>query len=314
MDSWLTGGLGIYMYEDIIYLNNQCDRLNAERINLLSSPAYKIGRRLYKIPVIRFLYHILYGILKNKRRQLEDTIDTYLLQPADLAWRPKVAVYQAVIGNYDDIKSAPVLDSDIYNFFLFTDASGEYENWAKMEIPDHIRNLSNPILVNRYLKMHPHELFPDYDYVVYLDGNIQIVSDIRPMLRQVSSETGLAMHQHTFRDCIYDESKACIQEKKGNRTKINEQMERYFKEGFPHHWGMFECNVIIADLRNKKSEMILSSWWEEFLSRGSLRDQLSLPYILWKNGLHKESIGNFGLSFARNPKLYSQYLHKYNIK
>jgi hypothetical protein len=291
------------MDEDIIYLNNQCDRLNAEKIKLLYSPVYRIGKKLYKIPLIKFLYYILYNLLKRNKHELEYTIDKLFLKQEDLTWHPKVAVYQAVIGNYDDLKSAPVLDSDIYSFFLFTDSNNEYANWKKKEISEHIRNLSNPILINRYLKMHPYELFPDYDFAVYLDGNIQIISDIRPMLRQVSPATGLAIHTHSRRNCVYDESKICIRIKKGNRKKINTQMNKYRKEGFPCHWGLFECTMIICDLKNEIGERILSSWWEEFLSAESLRDQLSLPYILWKNGYKKEDIGNFFINIFKNPKL-----------
>jgi hypothetical protein len=282
------------MDEDIIYLNNQCDRLNDERIKLLSSPAYQIGKKLYKIPLIKF-------ILNNNKYKYD--IDKFLLKKDDLEWHPRVAVYTAVIGNYDVIKPAPPLYPEIYSFFLFMDSDNEYENWKKKEIPEHIRNLSNPILINRYLKMHPYELFPDYDFAVYLDGNIQIISDIRPMLRQVSPATGLAIHTHSRRNCVYDESKICIRIKKGNRKKINTQMNKYRKEGFPCHWGLFECTMIICDLKNEIGERILSSWWEEFLSAESLRDQLSLPYILWKNGYKKEDIGNFFINIFKNPKL-----------
>jgi hypothetical protein len=132
------------------------------------------------------------------------------LQAEDIAWHPRVAIYQAVIGKYDAIRPAWPFCPDIYDCFLFTDSEPAdpelaEKNWKIKPIPEKVMFLSNPILINRYLKMHPHELFPGYDYAVYTDGNIQIVADIRPLLRKVSPETGLALHKHSLFDCAYDD-------------------------------------------------------------------------------------------------------------
>jgi hypothetical protein len=223
----------------------------------------------------------------------------------DLQWSPRIAVYQVVTGNYDDVYDAYPLDRGIYDFYLITDRdiSPLYKGWKKYGIPPSIRELKNPVLINRYLKMHPGELFPEYDYTVYLDGNIQIVSDIRPMVRQVSKETGLAMHRHFMRDCVYLEKDICLKFKKGIKTELLKQTARYQNDGFPEHWGLFNASVIVTDLRNENQKNIFSWWWDEFLRSGSLRDQIALPYVLWSHGYPVDSIGNFGTLVYENPKL-----------
>ena len=81
---------------------------------------------------------------------------------------------------------------------------------------------------------------------------------------------------------------------------MKKQMKRYKKEKFPKNFGMFECNMLISDLKNRKSEEIFNDWWEEYLSSESLRDQLALPYVLWKNNLQFCDIGIIGNNINEN--------------
>ena len=57
---------------------------------------------------------------------------------------------------------------------------------------------------NRFCKMHPFELFPGYDFAVYIDGNVEIVSDVTALYKIAhESKLGIAMHSHNLRQCIY---------------------------------------------------------------------------------------------------------------
>lgn len=112
----------------------------------------------------------------------------------------------------------------------------------------------------------------------------------------------MAMFKHHTRDCIYDEEKVCNIYKKGKKEKIKKQIEKYISEGFPKNFGMLEGNVIVTDLKNKNSLKIQNSWWEEFLNSESLRDQLSLPYVLWKLNYRINDIGTLGNDVYRCPK------------
>ncbi|GHT82969.1 hypothetical protein FACS1894137_02950 [Spirochaetia bacterium] len=288
------------MFDDVIYLNRKYDELKMEYNRIALSPAYRIGRIVYKLPLFKWLWSFL-----RKKEIDENALDhnKLFLTRDDLQWRPKVVIYQIVVGNYDTVKSAFPLYPEIYDCFLFTDSDIEAKGWKIKRIPEHIKKLNNPILINRYFKMHPYEFFPEYDYSIYVDGSIQIVFDIRPMLRNVSLKTGLALHRAAYRNCTYREGSVLIRVKKGNKKFIIQQMKRYKDAGFPKKWGLFEAGIIICDLHNKKGEDILDLWWREFLSSRSLRDQISLPYVLWVNGYTIDDIGNFGFSIEENQKL-----------
>ena len=71
-------------------------------------------------------------------------------------------------------------------------------------------------------------------------------------------------------------------------------MALYNKEGFPKDYGMYECTIIASDLQNTTSAEVFDQWWKAFLQSKSYRDQLSLPYVMWKSGMDYNDIGCLG--------------------
>ena len=67
-------------------------------------------------------------------------------------------------------------------------------------------------------------------------------------------------------------------------------------------FGLFECTIIVTDLHNNKGIELLDKWWNEFIKSESMRDQISLPYVIWKNGYSIDDIGNLGYNLKLNPK------------
>ena len=79
-------------------------------------------------------------------------------------------------------------------------------------------------------------------------------------------------------------------------------MEKYEKEGFPHNFGLCEASIIVVDLDNPNSKKLMNDWWNELLNSGSGRDQIALPYVIWKNGMRMDDIGWLGDDLFANPK------------
>lgn len=215
----------------------------------------------------------------------------------------RILVYTCITGGYDN-PLPPIFDIPNTDYVLLTDAEENVniEGWQVRQISDDIRQLGNGTLINRYFKMHPSVVGKGYDFAIYIDGNIQVTSNIRNIVNAVSSTTGLAIHRHPSRNCIFDEVKACKILKKGNINQLNKQVAYYKKEGFPQKFGLLECTIIVSDLHNCKSADILDQWWNEFKDSSSFRDQISLPYIIWKNKLSIDDIGNLGYNLRMNPK------------
>lgn len=227
----------------------------------------------------------------------------------------KVAVYTCITGGYDKLEDPCVHENNV-DYFAFVDDVSKYDvkGWKIKEIPAEIKELVNNdnVLVNRYVKFHPGDVIDDkYDYAVYIDGNIKVMGEISPLVGAVNLKTGLALHRHRQRGSLYDEIKVCLMLKKGNKKKLKEQFRKYEREGFPKEFGLYECNVIISDLRNKKSAKILDDWWNEFKRSESYRDQIALPYVIWKNGLKYEDVGSLGNNVYRNQKfMLDSDIHK----
>ena len=94
------------------------------------------------------------------------------------------------------------------------------------------------------------------------------------------------------RKCIYEEAKFIKwlgdnhprKHYKDDLNVINSQVERYRNDGYPENNGQARNTILI---RRHNSDIIdtMEDWWKE-VKYGSKRDQLSFPYVAWKNKLN----------------------------
>lgn len=229
----------------------------------------------------------------------------------------KNIVYTCILNNYDNLYD-PLIESENTDYVVFSDNPNIAINskyWTFKLIPKVILEKcnNNPTLVNRYLKMHPYEVFKDYDYSLYIDGTIEVVSDINDCFNYINKKTGLAMHDHRSRNDVYQEAKACVKQKVGNKEKIIELMNKYQLDGFKENYGLLEATVIASDLNNSKSVELLDLWYKDFIESKCFRDQLVLPYILYKNNLKINDVGIMAPNLSVNYK-FIRHIHikRYN--
>lgn len=209
--------------------------------------------------------------------------------------------YTCITGGYDELLT-PLLTSDSLDYIAFSDNDKLHSDTWKIKSIDKLVGVFDNY-INRYYKLQPKIIFPDYDFSIYVDGNVQIISDVS-MLYSIARESkvGIAMHKHVERDCLYDEGEACILHKRGNSTQIQKQMQKYENSGMPRHFGLLEATIIVVDLKNPVATEIMGQWWDEFNYWKSGRDQLAFPYVLWKNGYTLEDVGILGNNKFLNPK------------
>lgn len=298
-------------------LMQSLEELNLRYIELQNCKEMRVGKNVIAIKkaIIGGKLSELLLILKKRHGQkiidkkypgkiLEDNLkpENRIENIAHIESKARVAVYTCIVGEYDQLRD-PIYANDGYDFIVFSDKEIESPIWKKREIPENVRKLNDKTLINRYLKMHSSEVFPEYDYAVYIDGNVCIASDISTLISVADEgKTGFAMHRHVLRDCIYDEAEACILYGKGNTEKLKEQVVQYKQEGFPAKYGMLEATVIIFNIHNRECQTLMSGWWDEFIRSGSKRDQIALPYVLWKRGYKISDVGCLGNNVYRNPK------------
>lgn len=290
--------------------------INGQWLEIRNSSDYKIGMVLNKSKdCIKRLKFKEYKVLlsrwinghksrKIKRKEIKNGHS--VKETGNYFLNERIAIYTSIYGNYDNIIE-PYFIPDNCDFYIFTDQSLNRENsiWIKksVEFPSKLSNVEK----NRYVKMNPHKLFKDYKYSIYIDGNVQIVSDLTEYIHMLN-EIGIGIHGHNLRNCVYDELKAVKKLKKISPQNAKRHEEYLRNNNMPKNYGLLQCNVIVREHHNKICKKIMNEWWEEFL-KYPYRDQISLPYVLYKNNIPVYKVSTLGDNIYTNPS-FRVILHK----
>lgn len=289
------------------------EQTNRERIRLLSSQEMADGLRLQRMKKElrsanlkmlwnHFAIRCFRGKIHTKGAQynLEPFTEKRLARQGSKELR--VAIYTCVTGGYD-MPMAPFFAFDTCDYFLFCEQ--EADGWTRQAIPEKLSKMNDLAWVNRYIKLHPFEFFADeYDYAIYLDGNITPVSDLSVWASLVDPKVGLAFHRHCSRCSLKEELTACRNLKKGNPDHLRRQLASYRAQGMPDDYGLLEGNVIVTDLKSSTARRLTDQCWREFVKRAGGRDQLVWPYIFWKSQIPMERVCTLGNNVWRNSKLF----------
>lgn len=278
-------------------LMDELKKVNKDAINLRNSKQYRIGLVLSEIidDLKGFKIKKLSTKLKkwiNGRRdnKFENNckIDDSEKTQANYFSDKKVAIYTAVFGNYDNVPE-PLIKPDNCDYFIFTDQTTDFSNslWQKKNIPKKIEGLNN-VEKNRYIKMHPHEFFEDYEYSIYIDGNIQVITDLTEYINKLG-DIGIGVHKHKCRTCVYDELKIIVKNGKDNKKNADKHLKYLIETNMPKNYGLLECGMIVRRHNDELCVEIMNSWWDEF-SNYSKRDQISLPHVLFIHNIPIESV------------------------
>ena len=153
-------------------------------------------------------------------------------------------------------------------------------------------------------KVLPHRYLQDYEYSIFVDGNMTIRGDINQLVDKYLRDANVAFFSHSnnsldSRNCAYQEAQTIFQlgEKNMNLTPergylnykdnpqlIKSQMERYDMVGYPKNNGLITGMVILRRHNEKDCIETMEDWWTE-IKYNSKRDQLSFNYCAWKNDL-----------------------------
>lgn len=264
-----------------------------------------LRRKRQLLEYIRFLEHRAYSFChfttKGNRRleKLSPRLDTANL---------RMAVYTCIVGHYDSLIEPRIAEPGI-DYYVFTDIDIPAGSvWKKIDITqfDEYHEFS-PTQLNRRIKMLPFCYLPDYDYSVYVDGNIEIEGAVTPVVAEMG-DCPFGTHYHRTRDCIYVEKVRVNYLRKADKETVDKQTAAYREAGFPRHYGLYENSILIRSHRDESVRHLMEAWWEEYM-RYPTRDQLSLPYLIWKTGYDKSSIHIIGTNIDRNPNFRRTHSH-----
>ncbi|MCF8469032.1 MAG: DUF616 domain-containing protein [Sneathiella sp.] len=220
-------------------------------------------------------------------------------------------VYTCITNNYDWLLP-PLYKDPRINYLCFTDTPGIFaEGWTVLPISSSLKHLP-PNLINRHYKFFPHLYLPDSEWSVYIDGNIRILGNFMELIEHVRNKGAvMACPAHPSRNNIYDEATACFQLNKFSEKDlkvIEKQLAEYSANGMPENVPLTANYVIIRAHRDDRVQEAMELWWTH-LRRYSQRDQISLPYVIWKKNVPFTVLEDEGMQ-SICPKYFIRTPHR----
>lgn len=168
-------------------------------------------------------------------------------------------------------------------FVCFTDQPLKSKAW---KIVRQSHKLS-PRRSNRHVKTLLHRYVDGP--TLYVDSEFRILKDPREVVDVALDRGCLAATAHPRRRCLFDEADFCLLKKRVESPRLlQQQVERYRSEEMPRLFGL-TANNILARRGSDEAARIGEAWWRE-IENGSERDQVSLPYVLWRHGVEASII------------------------
>ena len=283
------------------------EELTSEYKKVLNSKEYKMGKRVYDyINLLRSgkVITICKRLLRRKKEDYDKIIsqkEEKISNFKSYFSNKRIAVYTSVFGSYDRLLD-PVIKPDNIDYYIITDQEVDKDSkWKKVDFEDVIPSeIKDGTSKNRYVKMLPHKIFKDYDYSIYVDGNVWITSDLTPLISSLE-EFPVAMHRHKNRDCVYDEIDVCIKKGKDSEDSLRNHQKLLEKHNVPRNFGLLEATVIARKHFDEECIDLMESWWKEF-KENSKRDQISLIDCIWTKSINIDKIATLGNNTFDNNK------------
>ena len=201
-------------------------------------------------------------------------------------------IYTAIFGSYDNITEPSFIPKG-WDFVCFTDSDIKSDVWDVRKV---LPLYEDPTRNARKYKILPHRFLSEYDYSIWIDGNILVRNDVNELVDEYLSNCNIAMMNHNKnvldpRNCVYDEANTILHfgqingNYKDNPELIVNQMEKYKSDNYPSNNGLAVTMEVLRKHNESDVVKTMEKWWEE-LKYNSKRDQLSFNYSAWKTDLN----------------------------
>lgn len=182
--------------------------------------------------------------------------------------------YTCIFGSGYTLRE-PTTKTEGWRYICFTDQCLESDVYDIQRVPPgHSRQLDS-----RRYKILSHVYLPPHRESLYFDARFVPVTDLDRFWLQHVGEGDMAVMRHHRRDTVWEESQHVVEQGLAPKKVVERQMNRYREAGLPTN-GLYAPGVMLrracVSVRDLERE-----WWSQLLC-GSMRDQLSLPYALWR--------------------------------
>lgn len=210
----------------------------------------------------------------------------------------KIAIITALSGNKEQLVNPSVVHAGV-DYIAFVDH--EWPNataWKQLPIKHFSTDSRFAARRNaKQYKILPHIHAPGYDFYFWVDISHDVVADPFKICSDYFQDSYIAVFPHTQRKCIYEEAKVLKELQYDHSELIDNQIEYYKSNDYPENNGLWELSAFVRDNSHETQELN-ERWWSH-IEKYSSRDQLSLPYCMWWQGIHKKVLPGF--SNGHNP-------------
>lgn len=216
--------------------------------------------------------------------------------PGSVWKNQRLVVYTALFGDYDDLFMPTLQQAERCDFVVFTDRPDVPPPWRRGDV---CYAAANRFKQNRFYKLLPHRLFPDHEWSLYLDGNVDLRANPLEFLdHHAGGGADFLVFRHPRRTSILEELAACIEMRKDDAELMVRQVGEYLESGFRHAFALTENNIMLRRHNDPALVALSEGWWDEVRCK-SQRDQLSLSYVVEKSAYPGIALFDGGLTIAR---------------
>jgi GT2 family glycosyltransferase len=201
----------------------------------------------------------------------------------------RMVVYTAITGDYDELQTPTYINKE-FDYVCFTDNKNLKSDFWEIRLLED--SDLDKVRKARRCKILPHLNLSEYDYSLWVDGNIKITGDLKDFINKYSKNNHLMCFIHEDRNCIYKEANECVRLKKDSEETIISQMEKYKSKGYPGNNGLIWSGVLFRKHNDPLVIKLMNEWYEE-VNNHSKRDQLSFNYVAWKNGFEYDKCDRY---------------------
>lgn len=120
-----------------------------------------------------------------------------------------------------------------------------------------------------------------YTPLLWLDASLRPRPGLLAAVEKWLEHHDVAMFEHPWRDCAYEETDECMRRKKLDPRLGNEIKGMLALNSLPKAWGLWSCGAIAW---KNDCGRLRDAWWHWTQATG-FRDQIALPLALRQSGM-----------------------------
>ena len=244
-------------------------------------------KQIFKYKFKEFMQNIL--SIRNSEDKRHKIISILGLKIKIKKHKNSKVIYTCISGSYDYLQQQTYIDNS-WDYICFTDNKTllKQKKIGIWKIKPLQYNKLDSTKNARWHKMHPHVLFTDYEYSLWIDANVDIKTPyIFDLIKNSKSTMLVPIHYKS--KCVFEEADYILACRKENKKIVDKAIAFLKKHNMPEGYGQNETNIIYRKHNNKKIKKVMKIWFK-CIEKISKRDQLFFSYALWKNDIKVQDI------------------------